>query len=94
MTKKSGLFDVDFGFGEIEIISQQAKDNLIHSKSVEDALRIVLQQMLTSGYRTRTMKDYETIVYGFLKCTNIGYLDEIKTETIYIWLLRMKTVRA
>ncbi len=86
MTKKSGLFDVDFVIEEIEIIPQQTKEDVIHSKCVEDALRIVLQQMLTSGYRTRTMKDYGTIVFGFLKCTNIRYLDEIKTETIYLWL--------
>jgi hypothetical protein len=90
MTKKSGLFDVDFGLSEIENIQQQPKEKVIHSKNVESALRIILQQMLTSGYRPRTMKDYETIVHGFLKCTNIEYLDEINIEIIYVWLDSMK----
>lgn len=90
MTKKTGLFDVDFGLSEIEIILQQPEDKVIHSKNIESALHIILQQMLTSGYRPRTMKDYETIVHGFLKCTNIEYLDEINIEIIYVWLDSMK----
>lgn len=90
MTKKSGLFDIDFGIEEIEIIPQQSKVKVNNSKSIEDALIIILQQMQTSGYRERTMKDYETIVSNFQKATNIEYLDEVRTETIYEWLDSMQ----
>ncbi|MDN4493597.1 tyrosine-type recombinase/integrase [Ureibacillus aquaedulcis] len=90
MTKKSGLFNIDFDLEGIEIIPQKSNAKVNHSKKVEDALCIILQQMQTSGYRTRTMKDYETIVLNFQKVTNIEYVDEVKTETIYEWLESMQ----
>lgn len=90
MTKKSGLFDIDLDLEGIEIIPQKSKAKVNHSKKVEDALSIILQQMQTSGYRIRTMKDYETIVLNFQKTTNIEYIDEVKIETIYEWLDSMQ----
>lgn len=86
MTKKSGLFDIDLSNEEIEIIPQQSKITVNDSKLIEDALLIILQQMQTSGYRKRTMTDYETIVHNFQSTTNLNYLEGIKTEAIYRWL--------
>ncbi|WP_368044765.1 hypothetical protein [Lysinibacillus sphaericus] len=86
MTKKSGLFDVDFDTVEVGIIPQQSKAKINHSKRVEDALVIILQQMQTSGYRERTIKDYETIVSNFQKAAYVEYLEDIKADTIYRWL--------
>ncbi|MER2008973.1 MAG: site-specific integrase [Psychrobacillus sp.] len=90
MTKKSGLFDIDVDLCGIDIVSQKSMAKENHSKKVEDALSIILQQMQTSGYRTRTMMDYKTIVLNFQKATNIEYIDEVKTETIYNWLDSMQ----
>lgn len=90
MTKKSGLFDINLDFEGIEIIPQKSKAKINHSKTIVDALSIILKQMQTSGYRTRTMKDYETIVLNFQKATNVEFIDEIKAETIYKWLDSMQ----
>ncbi|MDI7740559.1 site-specific integrase [Lysinibacillus fusiformis] len=90
MTKKSGLFNIDFSSEEFEFIPQQSKVKVNNSKSIEDALTVILQQMQTSGYRERTMMDYETIVSNFRNASNIEYLDEVKTETIYEWLDSMQ----
>lgn len=86
MTKKSGLFDIEFDTEEVEIIPQQSKVKVNDSKSIEDALIVILQQMQTSGYRERTMKDYETIVHNFQKVAYVEYLEDIKADTIYRWL--------
>jgi len=42
--------------------------------------------MQVSGYRPRTLKDYDTILHNFTKSTGITYLEEVTVDTIYSWL--------
>jgi len=42
--------------------------------------------MQVSGYRPRTLKDYDTILHNFTKSAGITYLEEVTVDTIYSWL--------
>lgn len=46
--------------------------------------------MKVSGYRERTITDYIRYMTKFRKITNIEYLEEITTDTIYLWLDSMQ----
>ncbi|RPJ97220.1 site-specific integrase [Rummeliibacillus sp. TYF005] len=89
MTKKSGVFDVDFdGLLPIETKKKNKKKD-IESRTIDNALEIVIRQMIASGYRKRTTDDYRRIVSNFEKAQGIKYLSEITMETIYNWLDKM-----
>lgn len=93
MTKKSGLFDVNIDLNSIisETEKAVAVPNLkVDSRTITEALNIIIQQMTSSGYRLRTLKDYEIIVCNFQKMQNISYLSEITLDTIYSWLSQMQ----
>lgn len=78
MTKKSGLFEVDIDLALLKLepeISVESKKEV--SKKIDDAIEIVIKQMKSSGYRPRTIIDYETIVGNFKKAQAIEYLSEI-----------------
>ncbi|WP_339259366.1 hypothetical protein [Lysinibacillus sp. FSL K6-3209] len=68
MTKKSGLFEVDIDLAllklESEILVEPKKEA---SKKIDEAVEIVIKQMESSGYRPRTIIDYETIVRNLRK---------------------------
>lgn len=91
MTKKSGLFEVDIDLAllklESEILVEPKKEA---SKKIDEAVEIVIKQMESSGYRPRTIIDYETIVRNFKKAQAIEYLSEITLGTIYNWLDQMQ----
>lgn len=93
MTKKSGLFDVNIDLNSIisETEKAVAVPNLkADSRTIAEALNIIIQQMASSGYRLRTLKDYEIIVCNFQKMQNISYLSEITLDSIYSWLSQMQ----
>ncbi|KGR91359.1 integrase [Ureibacillus massiliensis 4400831 = CIP 108448 = CCUG 49529] len=94
MTKKTGLFDVDFTLGTKELNStiKGEKPIAVRYKSFSEALGTVINQMQVSGYRPRTIKDYKTIMMNFQKATAITYLEEITVDTIYSWLDSMRVV--
>lgn len=94
MTKKSGLFDVDFSMTTKELTAsiKGEKSMAARYKLFSEAVRTIISQMEVSGYRPRTIKDYDTVLKNFLKSTGVTYLEEIAVETIYSWLDSMQVV--
>lgn len=58
-------------------------------RSIEQALKIITQQMEVSGYRERTISDYNIHVRHFAKATRIQFVEEITAESLYVWLSSM-----
>ncbi|MFF2175114.1 hypothetical protein ACFVT8_01405 [Lysinibacillus sp. NPDC058147] len=84
MTKKSGLFDVDFTLTTKELTSSIKEEKIVTAryKSFPEALGTIVNQMEVSGYRPRTIKDYNTILMNFSKSTGVTYLEEITVDTL------------
>lgn len=57
--------------------------------SIQQALTVVLKQMVTTGHRERTMSDYELHVRRFAKVTGVVYMNDINVDHIYEWLSSM-----
>jgi len=89
MTKKTGLFDVNIDLDSIMIIPEQTVTQRFNSRTIDEASVIIIQQMAASGYRHRTIKDYETIIRGFKKVQDVQFLSDITLNTIYGWLEQM-----
>lgn len=94
MTKKSGLFDVDFSLTTKEITASIKGEKITTAsyKLFTEAVGIIINQMQVSGYRPRTIKDYDTVLMNFLKSAGVTYLEEITVNTIYSWLDSMQVV--
>lgn len=91
MTKKSGLFEVDVDLNLLKFENEATVKHLKNnSKMIKDAIQIVKRQMISSGLRPRTIKDYETIVNHLKDAQTITFLNEITLDTIYIWLENMQ----
>ncbi|MEQ6375740.1 site-specific integrase [Bacillaceae bacterium S4-13-56] len=103
MTKKKGIFDVNadinlFNQGkgtavEEKLLGGTAKGTASTKKDGRDldsVMDIIIQQMKVSGYRERTITDYIRYMTQFRKITNVEYLEEITTDTIYLWLDSMQ----
>ena len=73
MTKKTGLFDVDFTLTTKELTTsiKGEKATTAHYKLFSEVLGTIINQMQVSGYRPRTLKDYDTILRNFTKSTGI-----------------------
>lgn len=89
MTKKTGLFDVNIDLDSIMVIPEQTFTQRVNSRTIDEASVIIIQQMATSGYRHRTIKDYETIIRSFKKVQDVKFLSDITLNTIYGWLEQM-----
>lgn len=59
------------------------------SLSIEQALSILVKQMEVSGFRKRTISDYQLHMNHLMKVTGVSYLSEITSDTIYEWLASM-----
>ena len=94
MTKKSGFFDVDFNLSTPGITAciKAEKVPTARLKPFEEALITIINQMKVSGYRPRTLKDYDTVLSNFAKTTAVTYLEDITVDTIYLWLNDMQVV--
>lgn len=94
MTKKTGLFDVDFTLTtkEVNVAIKGKKPIASNYKLFSEAVGTIINQMKVSGYRPRTIKDYETILMNFEKSAAFSYLEEITVDTIYSWLESMRVV--
>ncbi|QKS71964.1 site-specific integrase [Paenalkalicoccus suaedae] len=57
--------------------------------TIDFALEQVLLQLRSSGYRPRTLNDYETIVTKFAQTMRVHTIREITRDTIYAWLSGM-----
>jgi site-specific recombinase XerD len=89
MTKKTGLFDVNIDLDSIMVIPEQTVTQRVNSRTIDEASVIIIQQMAASGYRHRTIKDYETIIRSFKKVQDVQFLSDITLNTIYGWLEQM-----
>ncbi|MGN8841210.1 tyrosine-type recombinase/integrase [Niallia sp. HCP3S3_B10] len=58
-------------------------------RDLDSVIEIIIQQMKVSGYRERTITDYLNYMVQFRKATNVKYLEQITTDTIYSWLNSM-----
>lgn len=85
MSKRSGVFDVQVNVSEL-IRGDQLEQPKSSSITLEKAIVIILKQMRVSGFRERTMKDYQLHWSHFAKITGVNYLSEINAEIIYAWL--------
>lgn len=95
MTKKTGLFDIDFTFpptSELAATIKEEKMTTARHKPFTEALKTVINQMQASGFRPRTIKDYETVLMNFTKSLDVKYLEDISVDTIYWWLNSMQVV--
>lgn len=94
MTKKSGLFDVDFSLSTTELTASIKGEKVptARYKPFDEALATIVNQMQVSGYRPRTLKDYDTVLSNFAKSTAVNYLEEITVDTVYSWLNSMQVV--
>lgn len=89
MTKKTGLFDVNIDLDSIMVFPEQTVTQKINSRTIDEASVLIIQQMTASGYRHRTIKDYETIIRSFKKVQDVQFLSDITLNTIYGWLGQM-----
>ncbi|MCL1701192.1 hypothetical protein [Lysinibacillus sp. Bpr_S20] len=93
MTKKSGLFDVDFSLTTKELTAsiKGEKSTAARYKLFSEAVRTIISQEV-SGYRLRTIKDYDTVLMNFSRSTGVTYLEKITVDTIYSRLDSMHVV--
>lgn len=92
--KKSRLFDVDFSLTTKELTAsiKGEKSTAARYKLFSEAVGTIISQMEVSGYRPRTIKDYDTVLMNFSKSTGVTYLEKITVDTIYSWLDSMHVV--
>lgn len=86
MTKKKGIFDVKVDNPFMPTKQETKKRNGL---TIQQALNTVLRQMEVGGSRERTLFDYETIVKYFIRDSELEYLEDITSESIYSWLAGM-----
>ncbi|EIT85389.1 site-specific tyrosine recombinase XerD [Fictibacillus macauensis ZFHKF-1] len=103
MTKKKGIFNVDADINlfqkenisgiQKKLSATKASTSVTASvkvgRDLDSVMQIIIQQMTVSGYRERTMRDYVTYMEQFRKATNVEYLENITTDSIYLWLNSM-----
>ncbi|WP_342543308.1 site-specific integrase [Paenisporosarcina sp. FSL H8-0542] len=89
MTKRTGLFDINVDFDVKRLIEGDQKSQQ-KEMTIEKALTTITKQMQVSGFRERTIKDYNLHMNHLCKITNVTYLHEISSEMIYLWLDSMK----
>lgn len=99
MTKKKSIFEVDVDINifkqgksagiQEKLPSASASTTVVNKqlgRDLDSVMDIIIQQMQVSGYRERTITDYSNYMAQFRKVTNVEYLEEITTDTIYLWL--------
>lgn len=89
MSKRSGVFDVQVDVSKL-IRGEQKKQPEHSSMTLERALNVIVRQMQVSGFRERTMKDYQLHWNHFRQITETTYLAEITADKIYTWLGSME----
>ncbi|MER2038334.1 MAG: site-specific integrase, partial [Solibacillus sp.] len=92
MSKKRNGLTVQTDLGGIFNGEVDADPIVLNRKSaltIEKALEIVVKQMRASGMRERTIHDYETYVFDFIRKTDIDFLLAVDADSIYDWLSQM-----
>ncbi|MEE6453161.1 site-specific integrase [Gottfriedia acidiceleris] len=88
-----GIFDIALdeletkkGESEQKIYNKKVNTSSFDQLTVNDAIRTVLKQMNVSGFRQRTIQDYNYYFESFVKITKVTYVHEITNDKIYMWL--------
>lgn len=89
MSKRSGVFDVQVDVSKL-VRGEQEKQPERSLMTLEKAMRVIVRQMQVSGFRERTMKDYQLHWNHFTQITKTTYLAEITADKIYAWLGSME----
>lgn len=100
MTKRKGLLDISVDVKGLLVElpknhSNTPKEELntsIVSDSIliSNALDVITRQMRVSGFRSRTISDYNLHVKHFQTVTHTRYVSDISADTVYLWLDSMK----
>ncbi|RLQ91948.1 site-specific integrase [Planomicrobium sp. Y74] len=88
MSKRSGVFDVQEDVSKL-VRGEEQKRPESGAMTVEKALRVITKQMQVSGFRERTINDYQLHWNHFAKITGVTFLTEITPNSIYSWLNSM-----
>ncbi|MGE6609359.1 tyrosine-type recombinase/integrase [Peribacillus sp. NPDC076916] len=88
MTKKKESLTVDVDLSDL-FIEDSLKKKSVEGFPVNQALATVTRQMEVTGFRERTISDYNLHVTHFTRITGVQVLDEITPEHIYEWLSSM-----
>lgn len=88
MSKRSGVFDVQVDVSKL-VRSEGKKRPESGAMTIEKALRVITKQMQVSGFRERTVSDYQLHWNHFAKITCLTFLSDITPDSIYSWLNSM-----
>lgn len=94
LTKRSGVFDVKLEVPSFFMNEEVKQKESRNSLSIDKALETVLRQMRVSGFRQRTISDYERHMSHLQKITSVEYVEDITADTLYEWLDSMKVSNA
>jgi site-specific recombinase XerD len=86
-----GIFDIPIESQESKLHLRESnrtkiKNNYSERLLAQTAILTVMRQMQVSGYRPRTIEDYNYYFVNFVSVTSITYVDEISNDKIYNWL--------
>lgn len=93
MTKRSGAFDVKVDLSSL-MMNEKVEKKQRNPLTIDKALQTVIRQMRVSGFRPRTMSDYERHMSHLKKVTGVKYVEDIATDTLYEWLDSMDVSNA
>lgn len=87
MTRKKAHLTVSEDLSDI--FTEKEIEDPVEGFPIENALKTIVRQMEISGYRPRTISDYELHVTHFVKVTGVQVIEELVVEHIYTWLESM-----
>ncbi|WP_088006579.1 tyrosine-type recombinase/integrase [Indiicoccus explosivorum] len=86
----TGLFAKGAGHAQVKPqATPQAKEAKPQAMTIDAALATVTRYMETTGYRPRTISDYNMHVTHFARITGTTHLAELEASHIYDWLASM-----
>lgn len=90
MAKRNSIFDVGTDislFQQSMAVKQQPIKK--QGRHLEHVMEILSQQMKVSGFRERTITDYNGYMKQFRDVTGVDFLEDITVDTMYLWLNSM-----
>lgn len=81
MTKKKDIFQTN-----LNIKFNKPKQEIRKDLKITEAFEIISNQMMVSGSRERTIYDYKLTIKYFMRATELEYLADVNSDSIYLWL--------
>lgn len=88
VSKKRASLTVNADFSDL-FMNESTPKSPVQGFPIKHALSIITRQMEATGYRPRTISDYNLHVTHFVEVTEAQTLDELTAEHIYDWLASM-----